>query len=109
MARTNKSIAAEARALAKVQAKEQADAELLAIGLRPGDQVRFRRRDDERWKPASVDRLERDGSIGLRDGKGASRSIPVDLVEVRTVGPRGGIVWEPLPDRIAGSEQLRLI
>lgn len=81
---------------------------LLDLGLRPGAEVRFRRRDDQRWRPATVVRLERDGSIGLRDADGAARSIPVALVEVRVKGPRGGTRWVPLPDRIARAEQLGL-
>ena len=32
-------------------------------------------------------RRERDGSVGLRDAKGASRAIAIDLIEVRTAGP----------------------
>ena len=81
---------------------------LLDLGLRPGDRVRFRRKDDERWKDGTVTRLEADGSIGLADRKGASRSMPIDRVEVHTKGPRGGTVWVPLAQRIADSEQLGL-
>jgi hypothetical protein len=82
---------------------------LLAIGLHVGDRVRFRRKPDEHWKEATVERRERDGSVGLRDEKGASRAIVVDLIEVRAEGPRGGRVWEPLTDRMARNEQLRLL
>lgn len=82
---------------------------LLALGLHPGDPVRFRRADETRWKNATVERVENDGSLGLRDDKGAARSIPAELVEVKGTGPRGGVVWNPLPDRIAAAEQLRLI
>jgi hypothetical protein len=82
---------------------------LTELGLRRGDRVRFRRRADERWKPATVERRERDGSIGLRDGRGAARAIAVDHIEVRDTGPRGGVVWEPLPERAARTEQMRLL
>jgi hypothetical protein len=85
------------------------DTELVAIGLRRGDIVRFRRSLDEHWKEASVMRRERDGSIGLRDENGASRAIAMDLIEVRTAGPRGGVVWESLVARAGRSEQLRLL
>ena len=54
-------------------------------------------------------RRERDGSVGLRDAKGASRAIAIDLIEVRTAGPRGGVVWEPLTERAGRTEQLRLL
>ncbi len=85
------------------------DTDLVAIGLRKGETVRFRRSADEHWKQAAVMRRERDGSIGLRDDKGASRAIAMDLIEVRTAGPRGGVAWEPLVDRARRSEQLRLL
>lgn len=85
------------------------DGDLVAIGLRRGDQVRFRRATDEHWKQAVVVRRERDGSIGLRDDNGASRAIAMDLIEVRARGQRGGVVWEPLVERAARTEQLRLL
>lgn len=85
------------------------DTDLVAIGLRKGDRVRFRRAEDEHWKQASVMRRERDGSIGLRDENGASRAIAMELIEVRTQGPRGGVVWESLVERAGRTEQLRLL
>jgi hypothetical protein len=81
---------------------------LAALGIAPGDRVRFRR-GGGRWKEAVVERREKDGSIGLRDGKGSSRSIPIDRIEVRTSGPRGAARWEPLAERAARTEQLRLL
>lgn len=86
-----------------------ADADLAALGLRPGDRVRFRRRDGGRWHEAVVERVERDGSIGLRDAKGAARALPLDRLEVRTTGPRGATTWEPCPERAARTEQMRLL
>jgi hypothetical protein len=87
----------------------RADTRLAELGIAPGDRVRFRRAEGERWKEAVVVRRERDGSIGLRDPKGAARAIPIELIEVRTLGPRGGIVWEALEERAARSEQMRLL
>ena len=84
-------------------------AALAQLGLAEGDVVRFRRREGERWKDGVVVRRETDGSLGLRDPKGALRALPLDLVEVRTKGPRGGVVWEPLPERAARTEQMRLL
>jgi hypothetical protein len=52
---------------------------------------------------------ERDGGVGLRDAKGAARAIAIDHIEVRTRGPRGGIIWEPLAERAARSEQMKLL
>lgn len=85
------------------------EAGLAALGLAPGDRVRFRRHDGERWKDATVARREKDGSVGLHDAKGAARSIAVDLIEVHTTGPRGGTVWEPLAARAARTEQMKLL
>jgi hypothetical protein len=79
------------------------------LGIRAGHKVRFRRRDAGRWHLGAAERLEQDGSLRVRDGKGAARAIPLDLIEVRTVGPRGAAAWEPLLERAARIEQLRLL
>jgi len=83
--------------------------DLAPLGIRAGDRVRFRRKPDGRWHEGIATRLERDGSLGVRDGKGASRAIPLELVEVKGEGPRGAARWEPLLDRAARTEQLRLL
>lgn len=85
------------------------DSRLAELGIAVGDRVRFRRSSGERWKEAIVVRRERDGGVGLRDPKGAARAIAVELIEVRTRGPRGGVVWEPLPERAARTEQMKLL
>jgi hypothetical protein len=82
--------------------------DLVRLGLAAGMRVRFRREPNDRWKLATVERIEKDGSLGLRDGKGASRAIPVELVEVETKGPRGAKTWEPVVERAAREEQLRM-
>ena len=84
------------------------DPALVAIGLRPGDRVRFRRSDGSHWLEATVAGREADGSVALHDTRGRRRSIPLDAVQVRGAGPRGGQVWEPLADRIEHPEQLDL-
>lgn len=81
---------------------------LAAIGLRAGDRVRFRRKEGGHWREATVVCIERDGSIGVRDPKGASRALPMGQVEVRCSGPRGAATWEPLIERAARTEQLSL-
>ncbi|HVM01723.1 MAG TPA: hypothetical protein VM263_03560 [Acidimicrobiales bacterium] len=81
---------------------------LRAVGLEPGDAVRFRRRAGERWREGVAIRLERDGSVGLVDGKGAARAIPVERLEVGRPGRRGTLRWEPLADVAARDEQLGL-
>ena len=82
---------------------------LEALGLAPGLRVRFRRDPAKRWQPAVLERREADGSLGLRDGRGAARAIPVELVEVECRGPRGAPSWEPVTERAARTEQLRLL
>jgi hypothetical protein len=79
---------------------------LLEVGLRVGDRVRWQRTSGGAWQEATVERRERDGSIGVRDGRGAARAIPVDRLEVKAKGPRGGTVWEPVSQRAARDEQL---
>jgi hypothetical protein len=71
--------------------------------------VRFRKHESERWKPATVERRERDGSLGLSDPKGASRSIPLECVQVRATGKRGATVWEPVLERAGRTEQMKLL
>ena len=83
--------------------------DLTALGLAPGMVVRFRREPGDRWRTARVERVEKDGSLGLRDEKGAARAIPLERVEVATVGPRGARTWEPASERAARTEQLRLL
>jgi hypothetical protein len=85
------------------------DPALAELGVNVGDVVRFRRRDTERWKEATVAKREADGSISVRDSRGGLRALPIDSIEVRTVGPRGGIIWEPLAERASRTEQMRLI
>lgn len=86
-----------------------AESALLEVGLRPGDRVRFRQRDGRAWREARVERRERDGSVGVRDERGAARAIPIDRLEVRTTGKRGGERWEPVAERAARNEQLGLL
>ena len=74
--------------------------DLTLLGLVAGDRVR--------WREGRVLGRERDGSVGVRDGRGASRALRPERLEVRDRGPRGGVVWEPVPDRAARTEQLGL-
>ncbi len=80
---------------------------LAEIGLEIGRIVRFQGRTDKRFHDGVVLRRERDGSIGLRDDRGRARAIPVDRVEVRLLGPRGGEQWVPLAE-VGGGLQLGL-
>lgn len=84
------------------------DRGLTEVGLATGERVRFRGPTGG-WADGRVEGRERDGSVRLRDVRGAARAIPVERLEVRATGPRGGARWEPLPERLARSEQLRLL
>jgi hypothetical protein len=89
-----------------VKAVSSSDASALeAIGLRPGEQVRYRRRDRSRWQVGAVRRLERDGSLRISDSEGAARTVPLAEVQVR-MGRAG---WEPLAERSARAVQLTLL
>ena len=79
-----------------------------ALGPRVGDRVRFRRTGGARWREAIVTGREKDGSVALRDAKGAARAMPIDRLEVRRAGPRGAARWQPVPEVAAAREQLTL-
>lgn len=82
---------------------------LVAIGLRAGESIRFRRRANERWAPARAMAVENDGSIRVADSRGAVLSLPASAIEVSVAGPRGAARWEPLAARAARTEQLPLL
>lgn len=79
---------------------------LLEVGLRPGDTVRYRKKEGGAWQEARVERRERDGSMGVRDDRGAARAIALDRLQVKTTGRRGGTVWELVSQRADRDEQL---
>ena len=83
------------------------DDRLAEIGLEIGQIVRFVGRSDRRFREGVVLRRETDGSIGLRDVRGRARAIPLDQIEVRIIGPRGGEQWIPLTD-LGGGLQMGL-
>jgi hypothetical protein len=82
--------------------------DLRALGLVAGDRVRWRDREGARWREGRVVGRERDGSVGVRDDRGASRALRPGRLEVRSRGPRGGTVWEPVTEVAARTEQLGL-
>ena len=81
---------------------------LQALGLRPGEQVRFRRADRGRWQLGAVQRLERDGSLRVADAVGSARTVPLAGVQVRAPRARGAGAWEPLAERSSRAVQLSL-
>jgi hypothetical protein len=93
---------------AKQAAARSPDEQLSILGLRPGERVRWRPAPSGRWLYGSVKGREHDGSIAITEDGGASRSIPVARLEVRTEGARGGERWEPVTVRAGRAEQLSL-
>lgn len=83
--------------------------DLAILGLAEGETVRWRSGASGRWKTGTVVRRERDGSVGVTDGRGMARSFAVERLEVSCSGRRGAKRWEPLVERAARSEQLRLL
>jgi hypothetical protein len=81
---------------------------LTAIGLRPGEDVRFQRVDGRRWEIGRVARVERDGSITLFDRDGSARSRRPEVLQVRRPGARGRLVWRTVSDVALTWEQLCL-
>ena len=77
------------------------------VGLRAGEQVRFRRGTGQ-WRVGVAVGREKDGSLAIRETGGAARAIPLDRVEVRCTGPRGGRGWERLLERACRVEQRSL-
>lgn len=84
------------------------EVDLAAFGLRRGDPVRFRRANRGRWHSGRIERIERDGSIGVRDDKGAARALRPEVVWIEHLGPRGAKTWEPLSERMDRGDQLEL-
>lgn len=87
---------------------DQPPVDLAAFGLRAGEVVRFRRGGRGRWHGGRLECIERDGSIGVRDEKGAARALRPDVVEVAATGPKGAARWEPLVERMTRGDQLEL-
>jgi hypothetical protein len=84
------------------------DRAITILGLCIGERVRFRR-SSGRWAEGTVTRREPDGAVAVTDTRGRQRGVPVEQIEVRCTGPRGGQAWEPLVIRASRSEQLRLL
>lgn len=85
-----------------------AERTLLAVGLRLGEPIRFRRHDGGRWAVGRVLRIEPDGSITLHDPDGAARSLRPETVQVRRPGTRGRLVWRVVSEVALTWEQLEL-
>jgi hypothetical protein len=85
------------------------DGAITILGLCVGEGIRFRRSPSDRWSKGTVTGRESDGTVAITDKRSRCRGIPVQQIEVRCTGPRGGQAWEPLVIRASRSEQLRLL
>lgn len=82
---------------------------LAAVGLKPGEPIRFKRLEGRRWMIGKVVRVENDGSITLRDSDGAARSHRPETLQVRRPhGARGRLVWKCVSDVAVTWEQLEM-
>ena len=81
---------------------------LMAIGLRLGEPIRFRRHEGGRWLVGKVLRVEPDGSITFHDPDGAARSLRPEFVMVRRPGNRGRLIWRTVSEVAVTWEQLEL-
>jgi hypothetical protein len=84
------------------------DPVLTAIGLRPGEHVRFRRAAGKRHEVGRVARVEADGSITFFDADGAARSHRPESLEVRRPGARGRLRWHNVSEVAVTWEQLSI-
>ena len=85
------------------------DPSLLAgLGLRSGEDVRFRRLGAGRWSAGRIAGVATDGSILLHDADGAARNLRPTAVEVRRPGSRGRLCWRTVADVAVTWEQLEL-
>jgi hypothetical protein len=82
--------------------------QLTEIGLRVGDRVRFRAKERGRWHEGVVSGRHPDGSVDVRDERGASRALRLERLEVRRAGRRGSPRWEAATTIAADPEQLGL-
>ncbi len=85
-----------------------ADPVLTAIGLRPGELVRFRRAAGKRREVGRVARVEPDGSITFFDTDGAARSQRPEALEVRRPSARGRLAWHTVSEVALTWEQLAM-
>jgi hypothetical protein len=81
-----------------------------ALGLRLGDRVRFKPLGGgpRQWSEGVVVGMEKDGSVAVRDKKGAWRAVRAERLEARRIRRRGGQAWESVAERAARIEQLAL-
>jgi hypothetical protein len=81
---------------------------LIAVGLRLGEPIRFRRHEGGRWVIGKVLRMESDGSITLHDPDGNARSLRPERIQVRRPGSRGRLAWKTVSEVAVTWEQLEL-
>ena len=86
-----------------------ADDALLDLGLRRGEQIRFKKSgDNSRWTMGKIHALEKDGSITIHDANGAARSLRPERIEIRQRSPRGQLKWCNLADALTSAREISL-
>jgi hypothetical protein len=80
------------------------------LGLRAGDAVRFspNARGQARLQNGTLRGSNKDGSLTISDGKGASRAIPPDRVWRSSKTKRGRVCWVPVMASEGEEVQLQL-
>jgi len=78
------------------------------LGLRYGEDIRFRRQGHGRWIVGRVEAVEADGSVTLRDPDGSARSIRPERLEIKRPGSRGRLRWRVVSEVAVTWEQLEL-
>jgi len=77
--------------------------------IRPGVEVRYRRRARGRWHSGVITGLtDKGGAVWIRDGNGASRCFRLDQVELVGHDPNGATTWRTAADAQRRPQQLTL-
>jgi hypothetical protein len=83
-------------------------AALAPLGLHLGEAVRWRRRDGGHWQVGVVVGLETDGSIAVRDGDDARRSLIPARLEAKRPDRKGRLRWQSVAPATERPSQLSL-
>ncbi len=81
---------------------------LARLGLRSGEEIRFKRNNRGRYIVGKVECVEPDGSVTLRDPDGSARSLRAERLEIRRPGPHGRLRWRLVSEVAITWEQLEL-
>lgn len=68
-------------------------AQLAVHGLQPGEELRFRFKENGTWIHGTVQDVNKDGSLTI-SAQGKQRAIMPERCQKKTRGPKGGTGWE---------------